>query len=356
MLAKKVTMQQIADYLGVSKFAVSKALSGKAGVSEDTRERIYKAANELGYFSQRPGKPDQMPINPKAASSGIVVVLYPDTRYQIQESSYWAPIVEGITQELKANGLDMVAITDFIGDNALKIINPASMDGIISVGPVSNALLKELGQWGIPLVCIDNEPSEAAADCLFVNNFDAVRQLTDQLIGIGHRSFQFVGDIHYSNSFYDRWLGFRTSLEEHEIPFTPEQDLLRLNENSFYNSKELVEVIDGLMRRNALPSVFVCACDKQAMTTIEALHHLGLNVPTDCSVTGFDNIVESVKVTPKLTTVDVPKQWLGIRAVQTLLWRARFERTPPEKIYLPGEIVFRESTSIPGIKQPLSRG
>ncbi|WP_274361302.1 LacI family DNA-binding transcriptional regulator [Paenibacillus thermotolerans] len=349
-MAKKVTMQQIADYLGVSKFAVSKALSGKTGVSEDTRERIYKAANELGYFSQKPGKPEQMPIKPKTASSGVIVVLFPDIRYQTQESSYWAPIVEGVTQELKANGLDMVALTEISGDSALRIINTANMDGIISVGPVSNTLLAELGQWGIPIVCIDNEPSEVEADCLFVNNFDAVRQLTDQLIGLGHGSFQFVGDIHFAKSFYDRWLGFRAALDDHGIPFSPDQRLLRLTENSFHRPEELVEAVSGLMERKELPSVFVCACDKYAMMTIEAMRQLGLNAPSDCSVTGFDNIVESAKVSPKLTTVNVPKQWLGIRAVQMMIWRTRYERTPPEKIFLPAEIVFRESTSLPAIK------
>ncbi|WP_199613651.1 LacI family DNA-binding transcriptional regulator [Paenibacillus alkalitolerans] len=351
-MTKKVTMQQIADHLGVSKFAVSKALSGKAGVSVKTRERIFKAAKQLGYFSRKHDRFKQAPAISKASSTGVVVVLFPDVRFQTQESSYWAPIVEGITHELTNNGLDMVAITELVGDNAINVINPASIDGTISVGPVSNALLSELGRWGLPLITIDNETSsDAETDCLFTDNFNSVRRLTDQLIGAGHRSLQFVGDVRYARSFYDRWLGFRSSLEEHGIPYSPEQGLIRLSESSFHNFEELVGIISGLVQRDALPGAFVCACDKIAMMTIEALRSLGLSVPSDCSVTGFDNIEECAKFTPMLTTIDVPKQWLGIRAVQMLLWRTRFREAPPEKIYVPAEIVNRESTSIPKIRK-----
>jgi LacI family transcriptional regulator len=341
-------MQQIADHLGVSKFAVSKALSGKNGVSAETRERIYKAANQLGYFSQRS---DRSQPKVQSHSSGIVVVLFPDMRYQTKESSYWAPIVDGITRELKANNLDMVAITEIVGDNALKVINPGSMDGIISLGPVSNTLLNEIGQWGIPLITVDNEAPDANADSIFINNFDAVRRLTDQLVGMGHRSFQFVGNIQYARSFYDRWLGFRTSLEEHGIRYAQDHGLLRISEESFSQTYEFDRLVAGMIQRGELPSVFVCACDKNALMLVNALESAGLNVPVDCSVTGFDNIDESFTSSPKLTTIHVPKEWMGIRSVQMLLWRSNFRATPPEKVILPAEIVIRESTSIPANRE-----
>jgi LacI family transcriptional regulator len=343
-------MQQIADYLGVSKFAVSIALSGKEGVSAETRERVYRAANELGYFSQKYAKSFHGQGPPKRPASGVIVVLFPDIRYQIKESSYWSPIVNGITEELKSSGYNMVAITEVNGDHALKVINPGMMDGVISVGPVSEKLLTEVCSWGTPLVTIDNELPEAA-DSVFINNFDSVRMLTNQLIGMGHRSFQYVGDIRYARSFYDRWIGFRAALEDHGIPYTPEPGLLSLGEDCFYKTDEIKQHIAELLQRDELPGVFVCACDKIAMMTVAALAELELNVPRDCSVTGFDDIEEAVKCTPQLTTVQVPKQWLGIRAVRQLLWRIQSRETPPEKILLPGQILIRESASIPPVKQ-----
>lgn len=349
-MAKKVTMQQIADHLGVSKFAVSKALSGKPGVSPSTRDRIYKAANQLGYFSQTPERFEAAPFSRKASNSGIVVVLFPDIRYQTLESSYWGPIVEGITQELKDNGLEMIVITEFSGDNVLKIINPGSMEGVISIGKVGKDLLGEIGQWGTPLIVVDHEATDIPADSLFINSFDAVQHMTDQLIAMGHRSFQFVGDIHYARSFYDRWLGFRSSLENHDISFNQDLELLRLSENGFYSTEELKRLLISLRQNNGIPSVFVCACDKIAIMTIAALAELGINVPLDCSVTGFDNIEESLKCMPKLTTINVPKERLGKRAVQMLLWRTQESLSSSEKVLMQAEIIFRESTSIPKIK------
>jgi LacI family transcriptional regulator len=344
-LAKKVTMQLIADELGISKFAVSKALAGKPGVSPSTRERVYRTANDLGYFVQKANY-SVYSVAPDFRSNGVVVVLFPDLRYQTKEPSYWGPIVEGITEELKNHNLNMVMLTDTTGESVSKIINLSGLDGVISVGRITQQMLLEVQAQGIPIVLIDHYESNVAADKLFMNNFDCMRQLTDQLVGMGHRTFQYVGNVNFARSFYERWLGFRASLESHGLPYEPIQELLELTDQVFDTNEEMKGLLEPLIERQNLPDVLVCGCDKIAINAITALRELGKPVPQDCSVTGFDNILESVKVSPKLTTVDVPKEMMGARAVQMLLWRKANRHFPSETVLLPGRIWIRESLSL----------
>jgi len=345
VLAKKVTMQQIADRLGISKFAVSKALSGKPGVSSLTRDKIYQAANEMGYFVQQT-KYSVYSVAPNYRSNGVVVVLFPEIRYQTADTYYWGPIIEGITEELKQQNLNMVLLPELGGERVSKIINLASLDGVITVGLVPARMLEEVHAHGVPIVMIDHDEPAIPADKLFMDNFESMKQLTNQLIGMGHRSFQYVGDIRFSRSFYERWLGIRVALEEHGIPYEQDSALLDLTNDVFYTNREMKEVLGSLIERRGLPDVLMCGNDIIGAHAISALQELGRSVPQHCSVTGFDNNTESVRISPKLTTIDVPKGLMGSRAVQMLLWRKLNRKFLPETVLLPGRIIIRESISL----------
>lgn len=109
-------MQQIADHLGVSKFVVSKALSGKGGVSESTKERVIQAASRLGYFNQKNGYvknivPAGAPLSPSAGKQSVLVLM-PNIRFQNKESLYWGRLLEGISRELEQQGLGMIIVSE----------------------------------------------------------------------------------------------------------------------------------------------------------------------------------------------------------------------------------------------------
>lgn len=349
-LAKKVTMQQIADYLGVSKFVVSKALSGKGGVSEATKERVIQAASQLGYFSQKNAhikqvRPDAPPL-PRGAAKQSVIVLMPNIRFQTRESAYWGRIVDGISARLEEEGLGMLIVSEQSIDQLANLFNPNGILGLIGVGEIGTSLLLEVHRIGLPMVLVDHEDPLIPTDTVFVNNYDCMKRLTHHLMGIGHRDLVFVGSEKFSRSFYDRWLGFRTALEEQGIAQSDGEEwklAIESIEGAAIQS-EIAAWAAARKRKKALPTALVCGNDAIAISAIRALGELGVRVPEEVSVSGFDNIEDACRVRPALTTVNVPKEALGRRAVEKLKERLRQAQAPLEKLLLAGEVIYRGST------------
>jgi LacI family transcriptional regulator len=353
-MSKKVTMQQIADYLGVSKFVVSKALSGKGGVSESTQERVIQAASQLGYFSQKNAyvktmKLEQLPKVP-AAGKQSVLVLMPNIRFQTKESLYWGRILDGIASRLEEDGFGMVIVSEQSVDHFLHFLNPNGILGLIGVGEISTPLLLEVHRIGLPMVLVDHEDMLIPSDTVFTNNYESMYRLTKNLIGKGHMQLCFVGDVNYSRSFKDRFLGFRSALEEQagNAPRFGVSDDCFLPVEGFEHEHFQEPIKQWAVKRlkaKALPTALLCANDMIAIGAVHALQELGISVPEEVSVTGFDNIDDSYRMTPALTTVHVPKEALGKRAVERLIGRIASKQEPMEKLLVAGELLYRESTA-----------
>ncbi|QGQ94811.1 LacI family transcriptional regulator [Paenibacillus psychroresistens] len=351
-MAKKITMDVIADHLGISKFAVSKALAGKNGVSELTREKVLKAASQLGYYGQR-GSVAKSGTKKEAVEDNhtrikpVVIVLIPKVRLQSMDSLYWGRILDEIAVELEQKNVGMMMITDFSSDNFLKFINPQGLIGVLCVGGMSASLLLEIRQMAIPFILVDHEDQLVPSDSIFMNNMDCEVRLVDYLHSLGHTSFQFIGNPAFSRSFADRWLGFRSSLENHGIIVTDQMLLPLLEDDRYSYTLEIKNWIVRRMAEQSLPTALVCANDAIAMSALEALQALQISVPEQVSVCGFDNIDDAVKVQPNLTTINVDKQAMGKRAVEALFRRIEQSGALYEKILLSGDLVIRNSTGMP---------
>lgn len=353
-MSKKVTMQQIADYLGVSKFVVSKALSGKGGVSEATQERVIQAASQLGYFSQKNAYVKTMKLEqlPKVSAAGkqSVLVLMPNIRFQTKESHYWGRILDGIALRLEEDGLGMVIVSEQSVDHFLHFLNPNGILGLIGVGEISTPLLLEVHRIGMPMVLVDHEDMLIPSDTVFTSNYESMYRLTKHLIGKGHTQLCFVGDINYSRSFKDRFMGFRSALEEQagNAPGFGISDDRYLSVEGFEHEQFKEPIKQWAAKRlkvKALPTALLCANDMIAIGAVHALQELGVAVPEEVSVTGFDNIDDSYRMTPALTTVHVPKEALGKRAVERLISRISGKQEPMEKLLVAGELLYRDSTA-----------
>ncbi|WP_308530719.1 LacI family DNA-binding transcriptional regulator [uncultured Paenibacillus sp.] len=350
---KKITMQQIADHLGVSKFVVSKALSGKGGVNEQTRERVIQAASQLGYFNQKNGYVKNVIASgtalPTPAGKQSVLVLMPNIRFQNKESLYWGRLLEGISRELEAQGLGMIIVSEPRGDNFINILNPDGILGMIGVGQIATPFLLEVHRIGLPMVLVDHEDPLIPSDTVFANNVDGMARLTNHLIGLGHRELHFLGNSAFSRSFRDRWSGFRSVLEENGLtPQSPDDPMLQLEgiDTGAYGT-ELHGWLERRKAAGALPTALVCANDSIAIHACSVLREIGLNVPGDIVVSGFDNIDDAARHIPAITTINVPKEDLGQRAVRKLLDRLAHPDAPQEKIMISVETVYRDSTAEP---------
>lgn len=350
---KKITMQQIADHLGVSKFVVSKALSGKGGVNEATKERVIQAASQLGYFNQKNGYVKNIIPSghalPAASGKQSVLVLMPNIRFQNKESLYWGRLLEGISRELEEQGLGMIIVSEPKGDNFINILNPDGILGMVGVGQIATSLLLEVHRIGLPMVLVDHEDPLIPSDTIFANNLDGMARLTNHLIGLGHRELHFLGNSFFSRSFRDRWIGFRGALEENGLtPQAGDDPMLKLEgiETGAFRD-EFVNWVQRRKKARTLPTALVCANDSIAVNVCSVLNELGLSVPADIAVCGFDNIDDAAANAPSITTVNVPKEDLGQRAVKKLLDRLANPGAPQEKIMISVETVYRNSTSEP---------
>lgn len=338
---KKVTIQEIADYSGVSKFAVSRALSGKPGVSAQTREMILKAAGQLGYFKNA-GKPSVQQNPPQVPDGevrpGAILVLFPSVRYQDIDSLYWGRVFNGISARLNQKGADILTLTEPSGESSMfSLLNPKAIGGILTIGAVSTQILLEIKNLDIPVVMVDHQDPAFQADAVFSDNFHCMREMMIKLVSKGYKNFQFVGQIGYAQSFYDRWLGFRSVLEEHHLEHKQIPELIG------QEIAHIHEVVPKVAAAYELPEVFVCVNDTTAQFVMEALQKLDIPVPGKVLLTGFDNTDETL---PLLATVDVNKELLGMRAVDKLLWRMANPHSNFERLLIYGEVILRDSGTV----------
>lgn len=344
-MRKKVTIQQIANQAGVSKFSVSRTLTGKPGVSERTRELIVHVAEQLGYYNHMPisvsdssaaRSGDAGQINKETRNRGTILVLFPNVRFQNYDSAYWGPILEGVTTQLNEYGLDILTVTEPSHDNLFSLLNPEAIRGTITVGAVSSASLFDLHKLGIPVVMIDHMDASLCCDMIFTDNQTSMRELMQLLVTKGFRSFQFVGNKTEAYSFFERWTVFRLVLEQFVIACNQNEMLLK---GTFEDIGQALTDMQG-----TLPEVFVCMNDATALDLIEQLSRHGIKTPDECLVTGFDHIndLHSISV-----TVHVNKKMLGMRAVDQMLWRIANPEAPMEKKQLAAELVIRNQLSVP---------
>ncbi len=329
----KVTLQEIADAAGVSKFAVSRALSGKPGVSEETRAVLVKLAAQMGYFRNHPKTTGVEPRDTDAGEwSGTVLVLFPNIRHQNRESRYWGPVFEGISERLNRKGMNMLTLTEPSTEDMFSLLNPEAIKGIITVGSISTSILLNIYRMSIPVVMVDHWDSAFLSDTVFTDNRTCMGELMRNALCRGYTRFQFVGNIDDAHSFYERWEAFRSALELGGISLKQNRALLRMG------AQELAEELDKLTE-DELPEMFVCVNDVTAGHVVDGLKRKGIDVPRRCGVTGFDDMSDQM---PIYATVRVDKELLGMRAVDQLLWRITNPDSPVEKKLLHADLVVRE--------------
>ncbi|SDW25145.1 LacI family DNA-binding transcriptional regulator [Paenibacillus sp. CF384] len=335
----KVKIQEIADFAGVSKFAVSRALSGKNGVSERTREMIMKAAGQLGYFkNNEPARfTGELNEHEEMKRSGTIVVLFPNVRYQNRDSVYWGPVFDGVNTRLSQRGMDIITLTEPSGEHVFSLLKPEAIQGVITIGSVSTQILLDIKRMNIPVVMIDHSDPALHCDTVFSDNFSCMQELMTKLISKGYRKFQYVGSINEAPSYFERWLAFRTTLESYQIELNQDPQLIGPDAQDMY-------LLFSKIKLGELPEVFVCAHDVNARYLIEELNKLQIQVPEQCAVTGYDNTCDNY---PILATVNVNKELLGMRAVDQILWRILNPSSSYEKKLIYGEIITRDTHAHP---------
>ncbi len=330
MNRKKVTMQDVADEVGVSKNTVSRALNDKEGVSEELRETIKNKALKMGYI-----------IRDKNVK---IAVLIKD-KYFV-ESTYYAKILDGIGNKVRDYGIEVSLIAvDRKSEEGLTLPYPLKQldfDGIITIGTLEKKFLMLLKKHEYPIVMLDYYMDDVEIDSVVMDNYRGIYLAYNHLKELGHKEIGFLGNIDYFPSFWHRYNKYRMLLIQDNIPFNKEI-CLTFGEKPFWDSQYLKEKIKEISN---MPTAWICVNDRTAMPLIKVLEELGYSVPQDVSVIGFDNVTESHIIHPPLTTIHVDKEIIGERGVEKLLWRLRNPEQPVEETFINTKLIIRNSTTL----------
>ncbi len=340
-------MEDIARIAGVSKGAVSLALNGKPGISPETRDRIVQIAKEHGYKTKsRSANHDRQPGSITflvIANAGIVLEDY----YQ---QPFFRELIHYIEERCRTNGysllfssVDMSAFDEGIRSIAEEKRN----DGVILLGTNLDkshlaAIAKSLS---LPLVVLDTCFETLPVPFIQINNAMGAYQAGSHLCRLNHSRIGYIASDVRIRNFDDRKTGFMEALGEHGVELFPEcvfsvaptilssQDALKRQLTSY------------LEKGRELPSAFFCECDYIAISAIKSLIELGYRVPEDVSVVGFDNISESVIVSPELTTVHVEKETMAHLAVDMIIHAIESGSIISSKTMVDTQFIERQSTS-----------
>lgn len=331
---KKVTMNDIAERLGVSTVSVSNALSGKSGVSPNVRDEIFRLANELGYVYQK-----ATPKQDGEVLDGCDIGILTAQRYiQISSSFYWE-LYQKLAVELKLRGLycifDILSYEDETSLVISKMIVEKRVSSLIIIGQLTPEYLRAVAATGVSCVYLDFYEKDFDVDSITTDNYFDMYRMTDYLIREGHRNIGFVGNVHATTSIMDRYMGYCKAMIENDLPLRREW-LISDRTNDGIN-------IDFALPKE-MPDAFVCNCDEVGYRFINDLQSKGYRVPKDVSVVGFDNYSTADSTsTPRITTVEVNMKGLAKAAINTIVKRYKNPAYRAGRIQIGGKLVIKDS-------------
>lgn len=339
-MGKKVTVQDIADALGVSRNTVSKALNNTGVLADSTRELILQKAAELGYkqfsyFSQIP---------PVAKTDFQEIALL--TQSMPGNSHFGSKLLNTFQEKISVNGYRLSVF--LIRESEISNLQlPVGFDkkkiaGMICIELFDLSYSKMLSGLDLPILFVDSAAnidfSELDADFLFMENRNSVFNLTQSFIQDGKHNLAFAGNIYNCHSFFERYQGFRDALMQNHLK--PATELL-LSKEPFTTHEKLVSFVRQIQN---LPDVFICANDFVAIDLIRALKKCNISIPKDVLIAGFDNSAESQIIEPHLTTIHIPSSAMGYIAADLLTSRISDPGIPYRTVHVRTIIKYREST------------
>lgn len=344
-MGNKVTIQDIADALGISRNTVSKAINNTDGLADATRERILSKAVEMGYkqfsYVKAMAESTMSIITPHPSGfQGEIALL---TGNVLGHSHFASLMLDKFQKEMSELGYTMTAHRVTEADLAAKTLpitfHPGQVRGILCVEMFDWDYDNMLCSLDIPILFVDGPAKirgrSLPADQLYMDNFTPIVRLVHHLLDRGLTRIGFIGEYDHCQSFYERYMAYCTTMTAGGHPIDPRYVV------RYKTVAQLQEVIEAL---DALPDVFVCANDFVAWDTMQALAGIGKRAPEDVLLSGFDDSAESRFSKPTMTTVHIHTQITAYSAVHLLVTRINAPNLDFRTVHTETELIFRDST------------
>ncbi len=323
-----VTIQNVARTAGVSVSTVSRVLNGKDDVARDTQERIRAVINKLGYTSNLAAR------SMRTRKKNLIGLVVPDFR------SYSVEIMKGINQAIAESPYDLLAYTT--GDNEkasallheqyyVSLLSNSITDGVIIVASVTSDFIANA-----PLIAVDPHIVNPNYPSVQGTNYHGAIDVMEYLIELGHRRIGFICGRPEVGTAQRRLKGYRDALANHGIEV--DENLVMAGD---FTQKTACKSARQLLTMDNPPTAIFAVNDQSALGVYQVAEELGLHIPSDLSVVGFDNISEAKHL--GLTTVDQFLFDMGYIAVQMLIKLINGETLEFEIHKMPTKLVVRSS-------------
>ncbi len=332
MQSRRATIRDVAAQAGVSVATVSKVLNARYGVSAATHQRVQGVIDELGYQSSI------VASSLRSHRTGVLGVLVADLE------PFSTELLKGVAAAVRGTGYELVVYSaggrseERIGweRRYLSRLGGTLIDAAVLVTPtVVDA------DHGLPVVAVDPHAGASSVPTVSSDNERGARLAVDHLLGLGHRRIAFISGWPGLESTRLRQEGYRASLAAAGVPADPALVL----EGDATEDRAHALARELLLRADPPTAVFA-GNDMAALGVLDAARELGITVPEQLSVVGFDNVPEAVMASPALTTVEQPMQAMGEQALRMLL-ELLAGGTPAPRVVLDTRLVLRHSTASP---------
>ncbi|RAK16882.1 LacI family transcriptional regulator [Anoxybacillus vitaminiphilus] len=329
----KVTIYDVAKKAGVSIATVSRVINNTGRISEKTRKKVLEVMETLHY---QPSIVASALTGKRTRTIGLII---PDVA-----NPFFSEIARKVEDRGRELGFNVLMCnTDNNPDTEemyLSLLKQKSVDGIIIGTTTKNyTVLNELLRENFPIALIAQDIPELAIDVVRVDDFLGGYLATSHLVSLGHKKIAIMlGNLSRTSDKY-RFQAYRQVLEENGLEYN--EKLVICTDYSMEDGKRAaLELLKSSQRPTA---IFACF-DALAVGVYQAAKELGLNIPNDLSVVGFDNTILATIVDPPLTTIAQPIDEMGRQVVDLLVRGIEEEKHTKQRVILPPELIIRNST------------
>ncbi len=336
------TIKDVAKKAGVSITTVSFVLNNRTDVaiSAEVRKRVLSVAREMDY-------------HPSAMAAGLAgrktknlgVVFYQEDK--VISNQFYSFVIEGIVKETVEKNFNLFfSYVDSAYEgyqNLPKIIREKNVDGVLLIGRSEPRMVDDIRERRIAVLAIDNYPLLKGVDTVQIDNKQGGMAAAGHLIQLGHKNIGLLSIAKGRPSIDERKEGWRNAHAKQDLAAS-ESLAFECESLSFHSGYEKTKEI---LRKYKKMTALFCVNDEMAAGALRAAHEMGLSIPSDLSVVGFDNITMSNYTDPPLTTVSAAKEYMGKLAVTRILEMIENRETPPKRLEVPVELIIRNSTAKP---------
>ncbi len=330
--ARKSTIKQVAERAAVSIKTVSRVLNNERYISDDVRHRVEQAIRELAFQPSQAARAlagkrsHQVALICDNPSPYYVYEMQSGVRAQCLEAN-----VRMIAQPYDRNSVDLRYQIE-------QLIDQTNPDGLILTPPITDFddVIDMLQHRRLKYVCISPAKLSTKCSAVFIDNLAAAQALVAYLISLGHRRIGFIGGHPSYATSAQRRSGYRRALELAGIELDT-----RLEMQGEYDFRSGADGAAQLLALGDRPTAIFASSDDMAAGALATAHRLGLNVPGQLSIAGFDDTALAEVVWPPLTTIRQPTRELAYTATGLLLNRPE----PVEHLEIPFELILRQSTA-----------